>query len=31
VEEARRMLETVQQARDEVRAELASGKVPSPV
>jgi 5-methyltetrahydropteroyltriglutamate--homocysteine methyltransferase len=31
VEEARRMLETIQQARNEVRAELASGKVPSPV
>jgi 5-methyltetrahydropteroyltriglutamate--homocysteine methyltransferase len=31
VDEARRMLETIQQARNEVRAELASGKVPSPV
>src|SRR4030081_2405527 len=31
VEEAKGMLETVQRARDEVRAELASGRIPSPV
>jgi 5-methyltetrahydropteroyltriglutamate--homocysteine methyltransferase len=31
VEEAKGMLEAVQRARDEVRAELASGRVPSPV
>jgi 5-methyltetrahydropteroyltriglutamate--homocysteine methyltransferase len=31
VEEAKRMLETIQQARDQVRVELEAGRVPSPV
>jgi 5-methyltetrahydropteroyltriglutamate--homocysteine methyltransferase len=31
VDEAKGMLETIQRARDEVRAELASGRIPSPV